>query len=448
MPELFLMRHAKAKRGHADMTDHQRPLNRRGHRQAAAMAQALQRWNALAGEIHVSSARRTRETLAAQLPEPLTERASFHDALYTFDKQALRDWLRSLPTEVERVLIIGHNPALVELARWLCRAAPESLPTGGMLHLSLPDVPWQALGKHSVTHVDSLMPAEASHALFKRQAPKAPNLDKVSLGQRIPGLLSHRYRLVRALEPGVIAGLDPEFLHQYRVNLRRSRAIGESVLATTEVPGMKKGLKRLKRRAQATSDLRDLDVFLESLSQAPPPLTDRLRRDFTDWLSAQAQERHALLCRQLAAPDYAEDMRCWEDFLASKGLRKALRGLKPARIEAVLDERIALHNGDLAALSADSDDAAFHELRKTVKRIRYLAELDPDRHRDFLAGLKRRQTLLGDLQDLCTRQAWIHAFIDAAGEAPERQQACADWLATLEAEKQTLRQEIIALEPL
>ncbi|GHC35212.1 SixA phosphatase family protein [Aidingimonas halophila] len=125
MPELYLMRHAKAKRGHADMTDHQRPLSGRGHRQAAAMARALQRWNALAGEIHVSSAQRTRETLeglAAQLPEPLTEPASFQDALYTFDKQALRDWLRARPAEAERVLIIGHNPALVKLARWLCRA--------------------------------------------------------------------------------------------------------------------------------------------------------------------------------------------------------------------------------------------------------------------------------------------------------------------------------------
>ncbi|GHC16853.1 CHAD domain-containing protein [Aidingimonas halophila] len=451
MPELYLMRHAKAKQARGDMTDHQRPLSRRGERQAAAMAQALRGWNALSGEILVSSAQRTRETLEgveAQLSETLTERAAFHDTLYTFDKQPLLEWLRERPAEVERVLIIGHNPALETLARWLCRDAPESLPTGGMLHISLPDVPWQLLEKHSAEQVSRLVPAEASHALFKKQTPKAPDLDEASLSQRILGLLNHYYRRVRALEPGVIAGLDPEFLHQYRVNLRRSRAIGESLQATTKVPGLKKALKRLKRRAQATSDLRDLDVFLESLRQTPPPLAEHVRNDLVDWLNAQAEERHAMLCRQLAEPDYAEDMRRWEDVLASKKLSKALRKLKSARVEAVLADRIARHDCDLGALTLESDDAAFHELRKTVKRIRYLAELDPVRNKAFLAGLKRRQTLLGDLQDMCTRQAWVQAFIDAAGEASERRQACADWLAALEAEKQALREEIIALEPL
>ena len=43
MPELYLMRHAKAKRARGDMTEHQRPLRKRGRRHAAAMAQALQR---------------------------------------------------------------------------------------------------------------------------------------------------------------------------------------------------------------------------------------------------------------------------------------------------------------------------------------------------------------------------------------------------------------------
>lgn len=451
MPELYLMRHAKAKRARGDMTDHQRPLSRRGHRQAAAMARGLRRWKALEGKIHVSSARRTRETLEAldaQLPEALAERAVFHDALYTFDRQALLEWLRAQPTNVERVLLIGHNPALVKLSRWLCREAPESLPTGSALRLSLPDRPWQALGKRSATRVDSLVPAEASLALFKKQAPRAPDLDKASLTQRILGLLSHRYRLIRALERGVIVGLDPDFLHQYRVNLRRSRAIGEALLATTEVPRLKKALKRLKRRAQATSDLRDLDVFQESLTRTSPPLADHHVNVLTDWLKAQARERHVELCRQLREPDYTEDMRRWERFLASKGLRKALRRLKPAQVEAVLTELIANHDVDLARLTVESDDAAFHELRKTVKRVRYLAELDPIRNKAFLTVLKRRQTLLGDWQDLCTRQTWIRAFIDRAGEATELRQACADWLAALEYEKQRLRQEVIALEPL
>ncbi len=462
MRHLFLMRHAKAKQGSGDMTDHQRPLSKRGRRQAAAMAVPLQRWRALEGMVYSSDATRTRETLdeiAGQLTElsqpelPLAERARLDEALYTFDGQALLAWLKHLPDEADRVLVIGHNPALLELARWLCREAPDALPTGSLLHLTLPDQPWPALEKHGAELVMSLTPENASHSLFQRRAPAPPDLRKADLAGRLHGQLGHLHRLARALEPGVIAGVDPEFLHQYRVNLRRSRAIGEAVLATArqsgsgKVPRLKKRLKRLKQRAQATSDLRDLDVFLESLAKVPPPLEARTRRALHDWLRDRARELHERLCHQLRQPDYADEMQAWQDFLDAAGFRQALARLAPARIEAVLAERIAGHDHDLAALSREAPDEAFHDLRKAVKRIRYLAELEPKRHRRFLKWLKQRQTLLGDFQDLCTREAWLEAFF-AAESGPEPAAEARAWCAALEEEKLALREQITALPPL
>ncbi|MGM0982219.1 MAG: CHAD domain-containing protein [Pseudomonadota bacterium] len=452
MRHLFVMRHAKAKKGDGDVNDHQRPLRKRGRRQAAAMAKVLQQWQALEGQILVSDAARTRETLdeiAGQLQEPsLVERARFDEALYHFDGQALLAWLKALPNEADRVLVIGHNPALLELVHWLCGEVPQALPTGSLLHVTLPDTPWSALEQHSAELAARLNPDEASHALFKRKAPVKPSLRKVGLAKRIRGLLEHQYRMVRALEPGVMAGVDPEFLHQYRVNLRRSRAIGESVLATTKVPGLKKMLKRLKRRARATSELRDLDVFLESLTETPPPLSPRSHQALERWLQARHQEQHEALCQQLSTPDYDEEMQDWHGFIASKGFHKALRKLSSKRIEAVLDERIAGHDQDLASLSIDSTDEAFHELRKSVKRIRYLAELEPQRQKRFLEGLKHRQRLLGDLQDLCTRQAWIEVFSTSSRNAPRRKQECDAWREALEEQKRVFREQVISLAPL
>ncbi len=468
MRHLFLMRHAKAKQGSGDMTDHQRPLSKRGRRQAAAMAVPLQRWRALEGMVYSSDATRTRETLdeiAGQLtelsqPELLAERARLDEALYTFDGQALLAWLKHLPDEADRVLVIGHNPALLELAEWLCGEAPGDLPTGGLLHLTLKEASWQSVARHGAHLVASLVPETANHALFQRRAPEPPNPDKADLDQRIRERLTHQSRMIRALEPGVIAGVDPEFLHQYRVNLRRSRAIGESVLATArrsgnkkkatnnKVPGLKKQLKRLKQGAQATSDLRDLDVFLESLDTTPPPLSPRPRRDLQRWLHARHHAHHEALCQQLNDRDYAEAMLDWQRYLASKSFQQALGRLSSKRIEAVLAERIATHDRDLAVISSESDDEAFHDLRKCVKRIRYLAELEPRRHRDFLAGLKRRQTLLGDFQDLCARQAWIEAFAGDARNAPRRREECDAWRTALEKEKLALREEIMVLAPL
>lgn len=452
MRQLILMRHAKAKRGSKKMADHDRPLSKRGRRQAAAMAEAMRHWKDLEGEIHVSGATRTRETLdemAKRLPElALSERADFDEALYTFDANALLAWLQGLPDATERVLVIGHNPALLELARWLCPTAPDELPTGSMLHLSLPDTPWQSLERHCAERMVNLTPEQASHALFERRAPESPKLDKLGPKRRILEMLAHQYRRVRALEPGVVAGVDAEFLHQYRVTLRRSRAIGESVLTTIKVPGLKKRLKRLKRRAQATSDLRDLDVFLESLTVTPPPLTSRSRQALERWLQARREEAHASLCRQLVQPDYAEVMQDWWDFINSRAFKQALAGLSSKRIASVLIERLERHDQALAALTLESDDEALHDLRKAVKRIRYLAELDPKRHREFLSGLKHRQRLLGDFQDLCTRQAWIEAFAASARNAPRRKRECDAWRAALEEQKQALREEIMALAPL
>ncbi|MGM0985302.1 MAG: CHAD domain-containing protein [Pseudomonadota bacterium] len=452
MRQLFLMRHAKAKRGDNKVADHDRPLRKRGRRQAAAMAKALQRWKALEGEIHVSGAVRTHQTLdeiAKQLPElSLTERAFFDEALYTFDAQALLAWLRGLPEATDRVLIIGHNPALLELAHWLCPATPDVLPTGGLLHLSLPDTPWHSLEHHAAENVNCLTPEQASHALFKRKALGKPSLHKAGLAKHIRSQLEHQYLMVRTLEPGVMAGIDPEFLHQYRVNLRRSRAIGESVRAAIKVPGLKKRLKHLKRRAQATSDLRDLDVFLEGLNETPPPLIPRSRQALENWLLAHREEEHAALRQQLVQSSYLEEMQDWRDFIGSQDFKEALAELSSKRIATVLTERIDRHDQTLAALTPESDDETLHDLRKAVKRIRYLAELEPRRHRDFLSGLKHRQSVLGDFQDLCSHQAWIEAFAASSRNAPRRKQECNDWRSALEVQKKAMREEVMELTPL
>src|SRR5690554_2225025 len=109
MLELYLLRHAKATREGGELSDAERPLSRRGRRQAAAMAPALMRWGALEGEVVSSPARRTRETLEAMaeaLPEnSLKQRLRLDEALYTFDGEALRAWLQALPEGSRRVLV-------------------------------------------------------------------------------------------------------------------------------------------------------------------------------------------------------------------------------------------------------------------------------------------------------------------------------------------------------
>lgn len=451
MRHLYLMRHAKAKQPHGEMTDHQRPLRKRGERQAEAMAQVLQRWQALEGEIFVSTAARTRQTFdvieAQHLEHHFASHVLFDDALYTFEGDALLEWLKVLPDKTERVLVIGHNPALIELARWLNDEAPHSLPTGSVLYMTLPDTPWKAIAKGEANLEGGITPETASFPLFQRTAPKPPTHQKRT-ASRVRDLLEYQYQMVRALEPGVIAGMDPEFLHQYRVNLRRSRAVGESVLAITKVPGLKKMLKRLKQRAQATSDLRDLDVLLEELAKNQPPLSTDTRQHLRQWLQHCRQAQRQTLGQQLRAPGYVDELESWQRYIASDELWKALSKLTCKRIQAVLNERITRHNEALAALSPASPDTELHDLRKGVKRIRYLADLNPALAEPLLVELKRRQSLLGDYQDLCSRQAWLDAFNAGVDIPQEQRKECSQWQAALETQKQKLRKKVLALPPL
>lgn len=451
MRHLYVMRHAKAKQPSGDMTDHQRPLRKWGKRQAGAMAPVLQGWHALEGEIYVSTAARTRETfdaVVAQLPKrTLADRVHYEEALYIFDGDALLEWLKALPDKAERVLIIGHNSALPDLARWLNKEAPYSLPTGSVLHFTMPDTSWSAMERGCAELVGSLVPEEASYPLFKRFAPTPPEYQE-DMARRIGDMLEYQCRMVRALEPGVIASFDVEFLHQYRVNLRRSRAVGESLLAVAKVSGLKKMLKRLKHLGQATSDLRDLDVFLKYQSTSPPPLSARAHQGLKQWLQGCQQAQYQALCQQLSTPEYTEQLQGWQMFTASDEFKEALSKITPKRINKVLDKRISHQNEDLAALSLDSPDTALHKLRKHVKRIRYLADLNPNTPMTFLSTLKHRQSLLGEYQDLCTRQTWLEAFIESLDSDAEQKRECSSWYASLEVSKQTLHKEVLGLAPL
>ncbi|GGY11749.1 hypothetical protein GCM10007160_43370 [Litchfieldella qijiaojingensis] len=221
MKQLFLIRHAKSSWADGSLADHERPLKRHGRRQAEAMAKPLQALGAFDGAIHASDASRVRQTLEgfdAALPElTLSERVHYHPALYTFEEKRLRRWLKDANLDDDCLTLVGHNPALLALAQRLTNQQVERLPTGSQIHLVLPITSWQQLDKARGKVVVTLTPTETSHALFKRKAPKPPASDDSPLAKRLTRQLAHRYRMIRTLEPGVVADFDPEFLHQYRV---------------------------------------------------------------------------------------------------------------------------------------------------------------------------------------------------------------------------------------
>jgi len=119
MHQLILLRHAKAARASADISDHDRPLTPEGRKTAAAMGAAMRSLGLTPDVVLVSSALRTQETLDAL--EPWDDRPNIETLpmLYMASYQQIRDILQELPETVRSVLVIGHNPGLHDLARLL-----------------------------------------------------------------------------------------------------------------------------------------------------------------------------------------------------------------------------------------------------------------------------------------------------------------------------------------
>lgn len=120
MSELYLLRHAKAVPQSGNVRDADRVLEERGRAGARAMAKYLKRQKIAPQLVLCSPTARTRETLAlivdAFEPKPQIE---YDMGIYLAPADRLLERIREIPDDIERAMIIGHNPGLHELAQSL-----------------------------------------------------------------------------------------------------------------------------------------------------------------------------------------------------------------------------------------------------------------------------------------------------------------------------------------
>ncbi len=163
MRELHLLRHAKSAWDQPRLSDRERPLNKRGRRDAPRMGAALAARLA-PRSIAVSPARRaqlTLEGLCAGWPALADCRHYTEEDLYTFDSEDLMDWIAAQDDRHQSLFLIGHNPALTELVNTLAsNARLDNLPTAGYAHLSLDIDGWSMLGPRCGRLEQTLFPRE------------------------------------------------------------------------------------------------------------------------------------------------------------------------------------------------------------------------------------------------------------------------------------------------
>jgi phosphohistidine phosphatase len=143
MKNLLLMRHAKSSWKDDSLEDFERPLKKRGKKDAKRIAKVIHK-NKLSPDLILSSsavrARETVEIIAAALD--YDQKIIFSDELYMAEPQTFLDILSTLSDDYSTVMIVGHNPGM-EAYLQIVDGEIEALPTAGLGHLVLALDKWE-----------------------------------------------------------------------------------------------------------------------------------------------------------------------------------------------------------------------------------------------------------------------------------------------------------------
>jgi len=256
---------------------------------------------------------------------------------------------------------------------------------------------------------------------------------RVSLDRRAPALTGFRAALriyANALEAnwqGTIDNLDPEFLHDLRIAIRRIRSLlaeGRRVLPNDVRQELRKSFAWL---GTITSPARDLDVYVIGWSDLTAALTQQeveVLAPSLRHLEAKQVDAHAELAAALGSDrttGILERFGGWLDLSDAEveGGREAavpLGVVAANRLETA--QKQVLHAG--RRIRPDSAPSDLHQLRKDAKRLRYLLESfgalgGMRRTRAVVGELKRLQDNLGEFQDAQVQAEQLRSELVTAG---------------------------------
>jgi CHAD domain-containing protein len=184
--------------------------------------------------------------------------------------------------------------------------------------------------------------------------------------------------VVRRNEAGIIDDIDTEFLHDFRVAIRRTRAALSQIKGVFPAPVTQRFKTHFAWVGSMTNRVRDLDVYLLKEESYKAKLPESQRDAIGPLFAMLRQERaraHAALVRQLHTRKYQDIMERWEAFLAAPcdavpdAAPSAARPiLKLARKRLQKKGRAVVNLG--MSLHGSREDKEMHALRIECKKHR------------------------------------------------------------------------------
>jgi CHAD domain-containing protein len=221
---------------------------------------------------------------------------------------------------------------------------------------------------------------------------------------------------------GTRADLDSEFLHDFRVAVRRTRSLFSQVKGALPPNVLRRFRAGFKWLGQITGPTRDLDVYLLKLPAYRDSLPASMQADLEPlqmYLEKHQRIEQRKLARQLGSVRCRKLLQDWRNFLEhdfepDNWPGKALLPIgEVANRRTWKSYRLVLREGE--AIDNDSPANALHELRISCKKFRYLMEFfqplyPPGKIRKQIKALKSLQDNLGDFQDLEIQAEALKSF--------------------------------------
>lgn len=247
--------------------------------------------------------------------------------------------------------------------------------------------------------------------------PPGSGIKAVMLKELAEYLLTARHN-----EAGIVAEVDTECLHQYRVNLRRIRSL-ISLFNDVLEPATQKALgERFARLMKPTNAVRDLDVLLLERKALRALLPEFMHIAFDHLmrrLTAKRRSAARKLNQHLTSAEYMHTARALSFTLGhGDNLLPGAQADLPVETYAqqVLTQHYTRLHKKIAVLDQDSEED-IHALRIRFKRLRYCLEffrqVGSKSGKAQSARLRKLQNLLGDFNDCCVQIGFFQSLLAA-----------------------------------
>jgi phosphohistidine phosphatase len=144
MKTLTILRHAKSSWQDSSLADHDRPLNKRGQRDAPVMGERTQQAGIRPSLILSSPAVRawtTAKLVAKEISYPI-EFLQRDERLYHAGVRRIIEVLAEQDVAFNSIMIVGHNPGFTDFANHLLPGLTRNIPTCGLVSVTLDSDDW------------------------------------------------------------------------------------------------------------------------------------------------------------------------------------------------------------------------------------------------------------------------------------------------------------------